>query len=853
VVAAVASAERQVVITSPPPPSGDTPSPGALLSVLVPFFTPSNFSSAEFCGALQALATRSTVCTVESVTAISGDAYALFPAYGDGVAQVQVSVQVYYSFAVKPSAAQLEAAAADRDALIATVESNSTALGTAFSGAYARTGCFLGALVEASRRRRSLLQASPVGDLYSPGHPLNDTAGYSSVDGTDFSAPVPQCYAKTLFGAGSKETVEPPVTDSTAGDLSVGQMVGIYTAQGPDIGKFCVPTLKVDYLPPLPSVTLGALVGGNASTVTGAVSASDQTPIIPDAGGDCYNGFGAYTKDIVTDEDMPEDARSYVSVGGSMSDRAPLVFTGGAQCDNEDDEWVAGQFLVIGDGWIKEFPDNYTLLSVDDFVELDFAVLQILSVTPENPNTGDTTDDAVPVAYKWFNTGSGYISTINATMLFVPFDGLTFLRLAVSGTEIASCGSSNSTGLGNPDPVSGLRVTLTDTNSILLGISPGAYYSPSATYETYETIDQSSIIEDQNIIDLVKGDCDTFPVLSGTAGDRDGITGAMTEITVKEPGLCAQLPRFFEFPKPPARDLKGKLCTTFYGRQVLSEFLNALNQSDNKAWLPSFISASVSSSDCTQLGRDTNANTVCSEVPLASGGALVEGGVYGVPGSGSCSVINSFLSQCDGATGVCENTPAEKTSQVAAMKQIFEVPDLAPAQPPAEPPSPTPVVCQYVGTYQIKPKLKPCSNRYIASGTDSDCGYSRAALRKASQQGGKTDRIVWQLLYPPNTEEESAVGVPNVITATARPGCANKYLAAGDSYQQDGTLPMGGDSWKWQVVPANAAGCDVVNLLSQNRADKGKDAYLMVTPPCDRFAFNASDGGRQKFELVPVA
>ena len=128
------------------------------------------------------------------------------------------------------------------------------------------------------RRRRSLLQAVSSGRSLQPRPPVERHCWIQHHWGGDIQLPIPQCYAKTLFGAGSKETIVPTVNDSTVDDLDIFQMVGIYVANGSDIGKFCVPTLEVNYLPPLPSVTLGALEGGSASTVTGAVSALTKPP-----------------------------------------------------------------------------------------------------------------------------------------------------------------------------------------------------------------------------------------------------------------------------------------------------------------------------------------------------------------------------------------------------------------------------------------------------------------------------------------------------------------------------------------------------------------------------------------------
>ena len=228
---------------------------------------------------------------------------------------------------------------------------------------------------------------------------------------------------------------------------------------------------------------------------------------------------------------------------GSMSEIGTLVFTGGAQCNNEDEEWVQGQFLVIGtaDTSIKPLPVDSTL-TLTDVVAQDYAVLQILSVTPENPDTADTTDDAVPVAYKWFNRGSGYLS--------VAAGDLTFLRLTVSGLSIASCGA-NDNGLGNTDPVSGLRLTLVDST-----VSARQHYQRWGVLQHFSTHMRHRGHHGFNSWVIVRRFlCCQEPRATGWYHRNNDWSDCEDRWTVHSTSNW-----IFIFPKPPATDLKGKIC-----------------------------------------------------------------------------------------------------------------------------------------------------------------------------------------------------------------------------------------------------------------------------------------------------
>jgi len=144
----------------------------------------------------------------------------------------------------------------------------------------------------------------------------------------------------------------------------------------------------------------------------------------------------------------------------------------------------------------------------------------------------------------------------------------------------------------------------------------------------------------------------------------------------------------------------------------------------------------------------------------------------------------------------------------------------------------------------------PCNKYFIASGTDDNCSNNLVNLRTKSNLGDKLNRIRWT--FATETKFNPTNGVvfsdPTNVLANARTGCTNKYLAA----PSDPTnLKVGGSAWKWQFVPYPGSNkCDQVNMISENRLDT--TAFLQVPKTCDRFRYNATDGGRQRFALKKV-
>jgi len=124
-------------------------------------------------------------------------------------------------------------------------------------------------------------------------------------------------------------------------------------------------------------------------------------------------------------------------------------------------------------------------------------------------------------------------------------------------------------------------------------------------------------------------------------------------------------------------------------------------------------------------------------------------------------------------------------------------------------------------------------------------------LRTANQLDGKLQRAAWALA----TNSTGKLGEPANIVAPET--CANPNLAAPNDPSKG--LKLGGDAWKWQVVPTSVGvvqkDCNTVNLISQNRLST--TAFLSV-PRLDNgqcssnFVYAAQDGGRQRFVLAKV-
>jgi len=295
----------------------------------------------------------------------------------------------------------------------------------------------------------------------------------------------------------------------------------------------------------------------------------------------------------------------------------------------------------------------------------------------------------------------------------------------------------------------------------------------------------------------------------------------------------------------PASSSTGQLCTNagnIAGADPTKFILQATN------------AAPTETGTCRYIGADSGAQRAC-------GTPVPPGGVLGVPGKGSCSVQNAWIPQCNGGMNSC---PSSTTYTCGVLPQSFitnrgpapPAPAPAPTPTPAKAPTPTPtptptpspspLVCTYRGTYEIRPLYGPCDKYYLASGTKSNCAENFVHLRTKSNLGGKYDRIRWALA----ASAANGLGQPTRVVAEARAGvgaCTNRNLAAPTDPTRG--LKVGGSSWQWQFVPyPGSSKCDTVNMISQNRLST--TAFLSVPRTCKTFAYNATDGGRQRFRLT---
>jgi hypothetical protein len=269
------------------------------------------------------------------------------------------------------------------------------------------------------------------------------------------------------------------------------------------------------------------------------------------------------------------------------------------------------------------------------------------------------------------------------------------------------------------------------------------------------------------------------------------------------------------------------------------------------------------------LALDTEFNMMCSTPTLRAPipGALMSTDIVGgyflgntaeaAKGAGTCNTQSAFY---NGGilTGTGSNGIAPDTRNLAALPTTFLAPIEGPIAPPKPAPAPgptpkptppTPTVCTYRGSYEITPLYGPCDKYYLASGTADDCSYNLVTLRTKSQLGKKFARIRWGFA----TIAEAGLSTPTNVVGEARISakgtCTNRFLAAPSDPK---TLKVGGSSWKWQFVPYPGSDkCDRVNMISQNRL--ATTAFLEVPRTCDRFRWNATDGGRQRFRLRKVA
>jgi hypothetical protein len=280
-------------------------------------------------------------------------------------------------------------------------------------------------------------------------------------------------------------------------------------------------------------------------------------------------------------------------------------------------------------------------------------------------------------------------------------------------------------------------------------------------------------------------------------------------------------------------------------------------------------SGAVTTSNYQRMAIDTEFGKPCSTPVLSPpivGGlinpAAIVGGYYlgatgDVKGAGTCNTQSLFWNggipsgpSTNGIDSDSSTMFALATSFTAAIEGPTAPPKPAPAPGPTPKPTPpTPTVCTYRGSYEITPLYGPCDKYYLASGTADDCSYNLVTLRTKSQLGKKFARIRWGFA----TIAEAGLSTPTNVVGEARISakgtCTNRFLAAPSDPK---TLKVGGSSWKWQFVPYPGSDkCDRVNMISQNRL--ATTAFLEVPRTCDRFRWNATDGGRQRFRLRKVA
>ena len=385
------------------------------------------------------------------------------------------------------------------------------------------------------------------------------------------------------------------------------------------------------------------------------------------------------------------------------------------------------------------------------------------------------------------------------------------------------------------------NATCTGTSQSLQ-IGSGTYSGPTCTSSEFKALSSNTVVTGFTVGGVVIGSsdannviCTVAPTMAVSSTDlQQGVTavatatvsgGVVTAIQIVTRGsgyLYGKTPTI-TIEAPFSNDI-GKLCSP-----------------TPIAGLSSSIAVSgavtiTTTGRCQPLGIDTYSRKVCSVPAVVNG--LSNWNKLGVQ---TCDTVSSFKAQPNAPTSdSCLLLP-----QTFITTAISPAPPASPpAVPPATPPSPTPLVCSYRGTYEITPLYGPCDKYYIASGTDDNCSNNLVNLRTKSNLGDKLNRIRWTFA----SESKGSLGTPTNVLANARTGCTNKYLAA----PSDGTnLKVGGAAWKWQFVPyPGGSKCDEVNMISQNRLST--TAFLQIPRTCDRFRYNATDGGRQRFRLRKV-
>ena len=129
-------------------------------------------------------------------------------------------------------------------------------------------------------------------------------------------------------------------------------------------------------------------------------------------------------------------------------------------------------------------------------------------------------------------------------------------------------------------------------------------------------------------------------------------------------------------------------------------------------------------------------------------------------------------------------------------------------------------ICEYDGTYTLKPLYKPCSSAYFSY--DYSCKRSKIKFRKTKQVKKGKSSIDWTI--------ESKNGISTIIGKN-RSSCKAFALAAPSKVSKG--LNAGGKAWKWKIEPRKSSDCSKVNLYSTNQK-----RYLAVdTKKCSSLSY----------------
>eukprot|EP00889_Picochlorum_renovo_P006437 jgi/Picre1/33467/NNA_008791.t1 len=253
------------------------------------------------------------------------------------------------------------------------------------------------------------------------------------------------------------------------------------------------------------------------------------------------------------------------------------------------------------------------------------------------------------------------------------------------------------------------------------------------------------------------------------------------------------------------------------------------------------------SGTCQPLGIDTRTKQVCS-VPAVVGGRSN----WNKLGVQTCNTVSSFRPQPNSQT----------TSSCLVLSQTFEA-SVLPHHHPAQHQSqlhlqhqprhhlPQPRHHQLHWSAPTEESTRLFLSMLHATGTDLPLELTLTVTTtwSPSEPQDRLDRA----RLPDSTGNLPPLLRMDCLSqpmslARARRGCTNRFLAAPSDPT---TLKTGGSSWKWQFVPfPGSSSCEEVNVISQNRLST--TAFLQVPNTCDRFRYNATDGGRQRFRLRKI-